>query len=677
MQSATFSETLRMLRKRQSMSQQHLASALGVHRNTIGTWERGDYLPDSKAMVLEVARLLHLNEEDTRALLDASLTTVSTSWYVPFPRNPYFTGREDVLHYLAETLHVASGDSQDRYVAGLRGMGGIGKTQSALEYAYRHQHAYNAVLWLNAESREALLASFQHLARALRLIEQSEPSDFNAAVEVAHWLGMHKGWLLILDNVEDVGLLKKYIPNIGRGAVLVTTRLQTLGDFAPCYELQPLAIHESLTLLFSRSGLKGPSPQEMHLAQALIRETEGLPLAIDQAGAYMEETQCGLETFWTLFQQYPLSFLKERNPSLDHPSSVVKTFQLALARVQAQDSHACDLLMRCAFLAPDSIPEELLGRTTTIDAALRFNQGIRTLLSYSLLRRDPASRTLSIHRLVQLVLRHSVDDVERRSILVDSLALVEQRFPVDMAEEAYMTRGERLFHQAQTCLDWGEQEGLSDSVMASLHAKLAWYALAHWQREEALQHWERAITLCEAMSGDAIETLTSSMSGLATLYMTEGRYLKAETYFRCVLDALASPAYSEHAYWAFALSGIATIYREQGRYQDAEEMFLQALATHEVLRGPTHFWTSVTLCELALLYLRQRRYEETETLLLRACAIWDQPAYHDHPYRAQGLNALAALYTQQGKHIEEVGALLQEARHLHRGSWRDSPYQDY
>src|SRR5262245_31364095 len=102
--SLPFGELLKTLRSRRKLSQQELARRLGKHLNTVGSWERGDRLPDSKAMVLELARVLHLEDDETRQLLAASLTSLSTAWLVPYPRNPFFTGRLALLDRLHEHL---------------------------------------------------------------------------------------------------------------------------------------------------------------------------------------------------------------------------------------------------------------------------------------------------------------------------------------------------------------------------------------------------------------------------------------------------------------------------------------------------------------------------------------------------------------------------------------------
>src|SRR5579863_1982210 len=131
----SFGALLKVFRKRRNLTQQQLATAIGVHRNAIGRWEQGEVLPANKGIVLELARHLHLNDQETRQLLEASLTGLFTHWLVPFPRNPFFTGREEILH----TLHTRLGAKQAAVLAqvyALHGLGGIGKTQIALEYAY-------------------------------------------------------------------------------------------------------------------------------------------------------------------------------------------------------------------------------------------------------------------------------------------------------------------------------------------------------------------------------------------------------------------------------------------------------------------------------------------------------------------------------------------------------------
>src|SRR5262249_40619737 len=149
------------------------------------------YLPQTRGLVLEVARHLSLNDEETRELLEASLTALSPHWLLPSTRNPFFTGREDILEALHQRL------STDQVVAltqsyVLHGLGGIGKTQIALEYAYRHAQEYTAVFWIGAETLESITSSFLSMATLLKLPEHEGTDHGQIVAAVRGWLSSHR-----------------------------------------------------------------------------------------------------------------------------------------------------------------------------------------------------------------------------------------------------------------------------------------------------------------------------------------------------------------------------------------------------------------------------------------------------------------------------------------------------
>src|SRR5947209_1250629 len=247
----SFGALLKAFRKRRRLTQQQLAEAIGVHRSAIIRWELGDFLPESKAMVLELARHLHLDEQESRHLLEASLTALVPHWLVPLPRNPFFTGREEVLAALHTQLDIAQAVVLTQSYA-FHGLGGIGKTQIVLEYAYRHALEYSAVFWIEAETSERITASLLRLADVLALPERHAPDQQRVLAAVQRWLAAHHHWLLIWDNLDDPNLLQDFLPPARQGALLITTRSPALGTLALGMELLPMGREEGVLRLLRR-----------------------------------------------------------------------------------------------------------------------------------------------------------------------------------------------------------------------------------------------------------------------------------------------------------------------------------------------------------------------------------------------------------------------------------------
>lgn len=227
----SFGALLHTFRKRARLTQQQLAEAVGMHRHAISRWEQGEVLPASKAIVLEVARHLHLNTQEARCLLEASLIIPAPLWGVPLPRNLFFTGREETLAALHRSLGTEGAVALTQSYA-LHGLGGVGKTQTALEYAYRHALEYNAIFWIEAETIERTLFSLQRIAELLQLPERAATDQPRIIEAVQRWLVTHDQWLLIWDNLEDLELPHRLLPPTRQSTLLFTTRRQALGTLA-------------------------------------------------------------------------------------------------------------------------------------------------------------------------------------------------------------------------------------------------------------------------------------------------------------------------------------------------------------------------------------------------------------------------------------------------------------
>lgn len=398
-------------------------------------------------------------------------------WNVPYRHNPFFTGREHVLERLRTTL-VSKGQHSAQPQA-ISGLGGIGKTQLATEYAYQYRKDYETVLWAKADSQENLISDLTSIAQLLNLPfkDPEDPKDErpDAVTAVKGWLAANTGWLLIFDNANDLTMAQNFLPTHGSGHILFTTQAQATGAVAQHFGLEALEPEEGALLLLRRAKfIQEDAPAEDarddHYAQAMeiSREMSGLPLALDQAGAFIEETSSTLTQYLRLYREEGARLRAERGDySVEHPESVAVTFSLSFENVQAANPVAADLLRICAFLDPNAIPEEILiegasalGETLGAAAAepIELAQAIKEVGHYSLLRREPETRTLTMHRLVQAVLKDEMDEMTLhiwagRAVLATNHAFGSAKG----TEQPYLYRDqpqlERLIPQVLTCAE--------------------------------------------------------------------------------------------------------------------------------------------------------------------------------------------------------------------------------
>jgi hypothetical protein len=260
----------------------------------------------------------------------------------------------------------------------ITGLGGIGKTRTAMEYAYRYHSEYEAVFWVRAESRETLMSDLVTIATLLNLQVAQERNRKVVTNAVIHWLSEHTSWLLVFDNVENLNILNNFIHLSKNGHILLTTRIQASSHVIQNIPLQEMGEDEGALLLLRRADILPPdapfdtaSLEDRDRARELSKLLGGLPLALDHAGAYILETKCGLAGYLDLYQKHGIYLLDEQtvfraqkvtNILTDHPESVTKTFALSFEKVKQTHRAAAELLRLCAFLQPDAIPEEMITK---------------------------------------------------------------------------------------------------------------------------------------------------------------------------------------------------------------------------------------------------------------------------------------------------------------------------
>ena len=342
---------------------------------------------------------------------------------VPIPLNPFFTGRTDILAKLHEALQTENeiAITPSKKATALSGLGGVGKTQTVAEYAHRYQADYSAVLWVLADGKDLLRSSFAQLSVLLGFKAEKQDDQILA---VQSWLRNNDGWLLIFDNSETLELLnaaKELLPTTARGHVLFTTRAQATGGLASvtvdCFDDDTgtvFLLRRSKLVAMDLATLEHVRPRmsdkDWQTATELVHELGGLALAIDQAGAYIEQTECGLEGYLSRYRTNAAVMLQERGGyvhSSDHPHAVYKTFLLAAENAKNRSELAYEILLDSALLHPDGISEKLYADCNSLE----LDKALAALKDYSLIQRVQVEerKFFTVHRLVQVVIKDVCD----------------------------------------------------------------------------------------------------------------------------------------------------------------------------------------------------------------------------------------------------------------------------
>nr|VFK54301.1 MAG: Tetratricopeptide repeat-containing protein [Candidatus Kentron sp. TUN] len=603
------------------------------------------------------------------------------------PRNPHFTGRAELLSALRREL-------EDKGMAELQGMGGIGKTQTALKYAHGHAHAYGFIGWLRAEDPEDLAEAFAGLAGLLAL-DTKTIADRNLVIGmVKRRLETQDHGLLVFDNVEDRDAIAPYSPQWG-GHTLITTRNPALGMVRAPLPTKAFMPEETRELL--ERHLDQGNPQAL---QDIHAELGGLPLALEQARAYMEESSRNITLYLELFRTRRAELLAHVASGAQTNVTVATTWQMAFERVAEEMPESAALLNLCAFLAPENIPYRLFTRgaehlprdLTRVADDLAFDGLITALLHHALLESNGTE--FSFHRLVQAILYARLPEAERPHWLAHAIRLLNAAFPFQKADietwtpsaalmahvNAVRVQAEkhavindelgRLLNRAgnylrvraeyphsrmllETSLEIRQQlHGEQHAETAESLNNLASLLSAQGQYREAKPLFERALQVYQSVFGEAHPDTAISLNNLAGLLQSQGQYAEAKPLYERALRIRQSVFGEEHPHTAASLNNLAELLRSQGQYREAKPRYEQALRIHQSVFGEAHPDTATSLNNLGSLLRSQGQYQEAKPLFEQALKIHQSVFGEAHPDTATSLNNLGSLLYSQGQYTE-------------------------
>lgn len=582
-----------------------------------------------------------------------------TVWNIP-ARNPNFTGREELIRELRDAVQ-SSGTTA---VYSLRGMGGVGKSRLAIEYAHRYANDFDLAWWIPSEQPALIPHHLAELAGMLGI--EGDPAS--KVAQVTAYLRQEQRWLLVLDNAEDPAAIRPYIP-AGGGLVLITTRRGGFGALSTVMEVNVLGRDESVELI--RLRIPTTTDEVAHELATLLGD---LPLAIEQASSYLEVTELPPSDYVELLRTRAIEMVKFGRLA-DRKETLATLWDMSFDALSEQDPAAIQMLGLLAWLAPNPVPLELFTKHPTLlpkplsDAAsdpLHWANTVGKLVDWYLVRRTSNEITIA-HRLLQ----HSLRAFTARQALPDGhqtlRATSQQLLAAELPGEVF--RSPENWPRWQVFLPHilAISDDLSNDKV-SIALECAWllngaaiYLLTLGRHEDARVISERALEIAEAGYGPNDSRVAVSLNDLGIISLALGRPSDAHALFERALAIDEATHDSGHPDIAHSLNNLGVALLEMDRPNDAYAILERALAIDEATHGPDHPKIATCLNNLSRALLSLDRPNDAHTAIKRALAI-DENAYGpNHPEVAIHLNllscALSALDRPEDAHAQLNRAL--------------------
>ncbi|MEU1391105.1 MULTISPECIES: FxSxx-COOH system tetratricopeptide repeat protein [unclassified Nonomuraea] len=550
-------------------------------------------------------------------------------WKVP-PRNKNFTGREELLSRLRDSIL-----QQPTAVVpnALQGYGGVGKTQAAIEYAYRFREEYDLVWWIPSDQPGLVRSTLAQLAPQLGLPGPTATGIDEAANAVLQALRRGeptRRWLLIFDNADEPDDIREIV-RPGPGHVLITSRNHRWESVVDTVPVDVFPRRESVEFFQKRLRRAISESVAVELAEAL----GDLPLALEQAAALQSETGMAPEEYLKLLQEHTSQLLSRGKPS-EYPVSMTAAWGLSVNKLKENLPEAMELLRCCAFFGPEPIPRSVLvpvkGAVRPVIAELladpiKLSGAIGTLAKYALVRveaeasgqaggqRGPGRpATLQVHRLIQALLREELEPEIQEEIRAEVHSLLVGAVPQAPDDPANWPRYDALLaHVRPARVAESRRDEVRDFAIkmltylsssgnfAATGSHVATF-LERWTHDSGADN--RHVLQAKRLQGD--------------LYREQGRYAEAYQLNQSTLISMRAALGEEERDTLILLNGIGSDLRAQGRFIDAREHDEESLRLHRKVLGPDDVITVRAINSLALDYGLTSDYVRAKELLLEA-----------------------------------------------------------
>jgi len=611
-------------------------------------------------------------------------------------------GREKELTQLKAMLD----SGENVAISAIAGIGGVGKTELATQYARRNWEEYKAIPWIVetiGDIRPNLFSYFLKLGISVPeplvgrpVGEQIQACWRQYLADVA--VKDDEKILVVFDDISNLEAVKDAIPPFYPFRVLITTRMRNLDP--NLVATLPLDVLEPAAALALLKSLLGENDRRIanqtKIAEQLCQWLEYLPLALELVGAYLaNDPDLSLADFFEQLQRLGLDdeALQRSQITLNSAERGVKAaFDLTWQKLAPNSRETALLLSLFASrgivweeVEWIAIAEELNDiRTPLAKTKKELNEGKKELYRYHLLGFSQEKGVYNIHSLIHLFFKEQLAEQERFDLLPvvsNPLLAIAQTIPQTptlkeitlvfllvphleaLAEDLAESPAGESFRQTYLRQ---RQASIQDEDIGWIFTSLGWFYQGQGDYTSAEPWFEQCVEVVKSRLGERHPHVASSLNNLAILYQSQGRYELAEPLYQEALALRKDLLGDRHPDVAQSLNNLAILYNLQGRYELAEPLYQEALALRKELLGDRHPDVAQSLNNLALLYDSQGRYELAEPLLVEALALKKELLGDRHPDVAQSLNNLALLYKSQGRYElaeplhEEALALFKE-----------------
>ncbi|QUY45678.1 tetratricopeptide repeat protein [Acaryochloris marina] len=555
-----------------------------------------------------------------------------------------------------QDLHQLLQKNNPVALTALAGMGGIGKTELALQYAISQldQGQYpGGLCWLRVKG-QALAAQIIEFARTKLAL--ALPDGLNEDQQVSYIWGQ---WptgkvLIIFDDVKDLETIEPYLPpSDPRYKVLITTR-QDLGLSDHSLSIKELSDTSALSLLRTLVGADRIDAQ-LDDAQALCGWVGKLPLGLELVGRYLAR-----KPDWSLQKLIKrLESKRLQAKALTTPASgmtaqfgVAAALELSWVELnEAEQELACFLGMFAVAPIPWTLVEGCLSEQDKDDLEDIRDEGLK---DRNLLKRIEES-TYQLHQIVQEFFRIKLnEDSEQgkslKAAYCRGMVAVAQGINQNPTIDVIAGMSASIPHLEELIRQWIDH--LGDDELMWPYVGIGRFYEGQGNYALALPWYQKCLEQTQQRLGNEHTDVATSLNNLAGLYKNQGRYEEAEPLYTQALQMRQKPLGNEHPDVATSLNNLALLYDSQGRYEEAEPLYTQALQMTQKLLGNEHPDVALSLNNLAGLYDNQGRYEEAEPLYTQALQMKKKLLGNEHPSVASSLNNLAGLYKNQGRYEE-------------------------